>query len=662
MKNLNLKKFFAVLAVMLCVCMVIPSTVYANELTPDSTPESTLSPDDSASDDSAPDEISADPTATPEVIASPEVIATPEAAASAEPEATSSPEAAPAETEMPESTQPVSPSVPVRRGAIANLSKMMSGADFNIAIKRLSGQTVSDGAAYTKNTTIKAFVVTRDAPPEGAATIDLNTFPTESGGHPLLAWFDSATGTVYCQSTTPRTFIDGDCTSMFQGMEALEKVDFYWTSVAPSSTKGMFFGCYKLTTLDVSNWDTSHVTDMSGMFCDCKVLTTLDVSGWDTGEVTGMGIMFRNCGKLTTLDVSRWNTSKVTTMGDMFNTCRSITTLDVSAWNTSRVTNMNSMFYYCDHLATMDVSKWDTSKVTGMGSMFSTCRSITTLDVSAWNTSQVTNMNSMFYYCDRLATIDVSKWDTGKVTDMGQMFISCSSLTTLDISGWNTSRVTNMYRMFYNCSSLTALDIAGWNTSQVKYMKDVLSGCSSLALIKAGPGFFNSAKIAFPTPSKTISGKVSSGKWGLDSETAEKEYTADELATMSQTAGALAGTWYAQEATAITIHFNANGGSGTMDAQILTAEGPLNTVKFSRAGYVFTGWNTAADGSGTAYANEAVFTPAGKDVTLYAQWETGVELPEAGYSGNPGYRVLGLAMTMFGLLMCIVLFSKEKEN
>ena len=191
---------------------------------------------------------------------------------------------------------------------------------------------------------------------------------------------------------------------------------------------------------------------------------------------------------------------------------------------------------------------------------------------------------------------------------------------------------------------------------------------SSLHELKLGPKFTvhttGDSKwfTPFPTPTQTASGAVSDGKWGLDSESAAKSYTAVELCDFGKTVGSLAGTWYAQKATAITIHFNANGGSGTMDAQILTAEGPLNTVRFSRAGYVFTGWNTSADGSGTAYANEAVFTPAGKDVTLYAQWETGVELPEAGYSGNPGYRVLGLAMTMFGLLMCIVLFSKEKEN
>ena len=51
----------------------------------------------------------------------------------------------------------------------------------------------------------------------------------------------------------------------------------------------------------------------------------------------------------------------------------------------------------------------------------------------------------------------------------------------------------------------------------------------------------------------------------------------------------------------------------------------MNANGFTRAGYVFTGWNTAEDGSGTSYADGADYTvtPTTGDatVTLYAQWE-----------------------------------------
>ena len=41
---------------------------------------------------------------------------------------------------------------------------------------------------------------------------------------------------------------------------------------------------------------------------------------------------------------------------------------------------------------------------------------------------------------------------------------------------------------------------------------------------------------------------------------------------------------------------------------------------FARSGYTFTGWNTQADGKGTAYKAGNSFTLTDKDTVLYAQW------------------------------------------
>ena len=74
------------------------------------------------------------------------------------------------------------------------------------------------------------------------------------------------------------------------------------------------------------------------------------------------------------------------------------------------------------------------------------------------------------------------------------------------------------------------------------------------------------------------------------------------------------------------VFFNANGGEGTMDAQIYEhgAEQALTANRFTHGDYTFTGWNTKADGSGTAYTNiqSVSFSPAndGDSITLYAQW------------------------------------------
>lgn len=73
--------------------------------------------------------------------------------------------------------------------------------------------------------------------------------------------------------------------------------------------------------------------------------------------------------------------------------------------------------------------------------------------------------------------------------------------------------------------------------------------------------------------------------------------------------------------------FDANGGSGSMATQSFDSglAKALTGNAFTKAGYVFAGWNTAADGSGTAYGDrqEVSFSPAddGELLTLYAQWK-----------------------------------------
>ena len=41
----------------------------------------------------------------------------------------------------------------------------------------------------------------------------------------------------------------------------------------------MFYGCSALTSLDLSGWDTSKVTDMNGMFISCDALKTIRMVG-----------------------------------------------------------------------------------------------------------------------------------------------------------------------------------------------------------------------------------------------------------------------------------------------------------------------------------------------------------------------------------------------
>ena len=58
-----------------------------------------------------------------------------------------------------------------------------------------------------------------------------------------------------------------------------------------------------------------------------------------------------------------------------------------------------------------------------------------------------------------------------------------------------------------------------------------------------------------------------------------------------------------------------------MSNQVANVPTALTPNAFTRAGYSFANWNTAANGTGTSYANGATYSFAA-DITLYAQWTT----------------------------------------
>ena len=61
---------------------------------------------------------------------------------------------------------------------------------------------------------------------------------------------------------------------------------------------------------------------MSGMFSGCSSLTSLNLSNFDTSQVTRMFGMFDGCSKLQniTVSASKWVTTKADTT-NMFNNC-----------------------------------------------------------------------------------------------------------------------------------------------------------------------------------------------------------------------------------------------------------------------------------------------------------------------------------------------------
>ena len=245
--------------------------------------------------------------------------------------------------------------------------------------------------------------------------------------------------------------------------------------IVPSSTMRWFANCSNLTQINnIENLNTYRTTTMRSMFYGCSKLTNIDVSHFDTSNVTSMQSMFCNSSSLQSLDLSSFDTSNVTNMRSLFYGCTGLTNINLSSFNTSNVTDMVNMFWNCSKLTYLNLSNFDTSNVTNMSYMFggyNTSMLFTEIrGLENFNTSNVTNMCAMFQNCTKLKSIDLSSFDTSKVENMSYMFSTTPSLIRIYIGdGWNTDKVTESTSMFYSCSYLTG----GNRTKYSSSYKDV---------------------------------------------------------------------------------------------------------------------------------------------------------------------------------------------
>ncbi|PMD72255.1 BspA family leucine-rich repeat surface protein [Companilactobacillus nuruki] len=139
-----------------------------------------------------------------------------------------------------------------------------------------------------------------------------------------------------------------------------------------TSMKELFIGT-KVSSLNLSNWDTSNVTDMRSFLFSATNIKELNVGGnfaKNTKKVIDMSYMFNGMIGLANIDnLEELNTSSVTNMDHMFNGDYSLKFLDVSNFDVSKVENMDYMFNFVGQCATLDLSSFDTRNVKTMKGM-----------------------------------------------------------------------------------------------------------------------------------------------------------------------------------------------------------------------------------------------------------------------------------------------------
>lgn len=137
-------------------------------------------------------------------------------------------------------------------------------------------------------------------------------------------------------------------------------------AIFQSVTLNSMFSATTSFNQDLSNWNTSNVTNMRLLFYG-PAGTSTNFSLWDVSRVTNFWGMFRGLTTSLNPDVGGWNISSATDLEDMFYANVAFDR-DLSAWDTSNVTNMTAMFRFSSY--DRDISAWNISSLTTAHLMF----------------------------------------------------------------------------------------------------------------------------------------------------------------------------------------------------------------------------------------------------------------------------------------------------
>ena len=195
------------------------------------------------------------------------------------------------------------------------------------------------------------------------------------------------------------------------------------------------------------DWDTSQVTSMYEAF------RTIYGDGGAYNSESGSWEQEINVDRTEfNANISNWDTSKVTNMNAMFRDASSFNQ-DIGGWDTSKVTDMEDVFLSASSF-NQDIGGWDTSQVTELDDMFDGATAFNQ-DIGGWDTSQVTDMDEMLYAASSFNQ-DIGSWDTSQVTDMGSMFNGATTFNH-DISGWTGTAATSVQTdMFTGATAFNA--------------------------------------------------------------------------------------------------------------------------------------------------------------------------------------------------------------
>lgn len=406
-----------------------------------------------------------------------------------------------------------------------------------------------------------------------------------------------------------------------------------------------FEGASNLKTITFSDSGKGLKKIDSLAFKDCSSLESVDLSNAEITEIPVRA--FENCTSLKSIKLP----STVTKIADnAFAGCSNLK--EIKGLEQCKISELSATaFDGCVRLKDINLSNATIAAIPNQ--IFSGMRGL----ISATVPKTVTSIGTeAFYACKNLEMINgLSDCDITKIGEkafyncwsLKEADLSRSSFTVLPASAFKGDTALLSVKMpeslneigneaFYGCSAMKKLDLN--NTRLTTIGNSALSDMTSLMYIN------------LPDTVNSVGAKAFDLNLRLDSsDTALMPTVVSENVTPASVnyTDNNVSPWKRRQVifrdNAVAVHFDGNGSDGkTANAPVFASAGTKISIpacKYTKKGYLFTGWNTEKDGSGTTYKAGARTSDAIS--ILYAQWKKStakvtLEFPGGKYTNASG--------------------------
>lgn len=169
---------------------------------------------------------------------------------------------------------------------------------------------------------------------------------------------------------------------------------------------------------------------------------------------TSMYRMFYDNTNLTSVDLSQFDTSLVTTMKECFMDCHNVQDVCLDKVKTLNVQDMSYMFLNCYDLKNIDCSSFDTRNAKSIFGMFNNCANLESVNIPYFRLPEKAGIGTMFKDCNKLKSVDVSNLRSENTEGISYLFSGCTSMQYADLSSFDLHNVKVFMGVFNECSSL----------------------------------------------------------------------------------------------------------------------------------------------------------------------------------------------------------------